>query len=223
MTMRARRASITALLALALGLALAGCGGSAASAPATPAPTSAVTDASDAPPASDDGSAAPSVDPGATASADPGGNPVADALATHPWAAATLMDVNTGDTFTIASLAGRTIFVEAMAIWCTNCRAQQGRFTEALASLDPGTVAYVVLTIEPSETAEDLARYKDERGFTGRYAVAGRDVSAALEAEFGANILNPPTVPLILISPTGDISFHTGGESVDDIVKTAGA
>ena len=125
-----------------------------------------------------------------------GDNAVADALAERPWAVATLTDVTTGEPFTIASLGGRTIFVEAMAIWCTNCRAQQGRFTEALASLDPSTVAYVVLTIEPSETAEDLARYKDQRGFTGRYAVAGRDVSAALETEFGPNVLNPPTVPL---------------------------
>jgi thiol-disulfide isomerase/thioredoxin len=221
MTMRARRAPITALLAFTL--TLAGCGGSTPSAPVTPAATSAVTDASGAPPAPDAGSAAPSVDPGATASVEPDGNPVADALATHPWAAATLTDVTTGEPFTIASLGGRAIFVEAMAIWCTNCRAQQGRFTEALASLDPSTVAYVVLTIEPSETAEDLARYKDQRGFTGRYAVAGRDVSAALETEFGPNVLNPPTVPLILISPTGDVSFHTGGESVDDIIKIAGA
>jgi len=141
-----------------------------------------------------------------------------EALAAHPWAAATLTDVTTGEPFAIADLAGRTVFVEAMAIWCTNCRAQQGRFTEALAQVDPDRVAYVVLTVDPSETADDLARYKRSRGFTGTYAVAGKTVSAALRDEFGANVLNPPSVPLILISPTGEVSFGTGGESVDSII-----
>ncbi len=221
MTLRARRASTIALLVFALGIA--GCGAPAGDASATTNPSAAGTTAATSAASTPVASGAPAPGGSASASAEPAGNPVADALATHPWAAATLTDVNTGETFSIASLGGRTVFVEAMAIWCTNCRAQQGRFTEALATLDPAKVAYVVLTVDPGETAEDLARYKDQRGFTGRYAVAGRDVSAALEAEFGANVLNPPTVPLVLISPAGEVSFHTGGESVDDIVKTAGA
>ena len=141
-----------------------------------------------------------------------------DALAAHPWATATLTDVSTGRTFTIADFAGRTVFVEAMAIWCTNCRAQQGRFTDALARVGADRVAYVVLTVDPSETADDLASYKAERGFVGTYAVAGRDVSAALKDEFGANVLNASTVPLIRISPAGEITFATGGESVDSII-----
>ncbi len=143
-----------------------------------------------------------------------------DALAAQPWATMTLTDVTTGQPFTIADFAGRTVFVEAMAIWCTNCRAQQGRFTEALAKVDPGRVAYVVLTVDPSESAGDLARYKQSRGFTGTYAVAGREVSAALKDAFGPNVLNPPSVPLIQVSPGGEVSFGTGGESVDTIVAT---
>ncbi len=170
---------------------------------------------SDAPPMSDD---PPMSDAPATTD-----ERAARALEAHPWAAATLTDVTTGETFTIASLAGRTVFVEAMAIWCSNCRAQQGRFTEALARVPAGTAEYVVLTIDPSETADDLARYKDERAFTGRYAVAGKQVSKALEAEFGANVLNPPSVPLITISSNGDVTFATGGESVDAIVERAGS
>jgi hypothetical protein len=109
-----------------------------------------------------------------------------------------------------------------MAIWCSNCRAQQGRFADALARLDPDRVAYVVLTVDPGESADELARYKADRGFTGRYAVAGRDVAAALEAEFGPNVLNPPSVPLILVTPSGEVSFSTGGESADEIVSIAG-
>jgi thiol-disulfide isomerase/thioredoxin len=149
------------------------------------------------------------------------GEPVSGMLDAHAWATATLTDVATGETFTIASLAGKPVFVEAMAIWCTNCRAQQGRFTEAFGRIPPGTAEYVVLTIEPSETADELARYKADRGFTGRYAVAGKALSKALEAEFGSNVLNAPSVPLIFISPSGEVTFTTGAESVDEIVARA--
>jgi len=228
MTTRRRRAILTLLPALAI--LVAACGGSAGdgspsgdpratttggpAAPASSAPASPATGATGGPAVSPAGS---SPDPAPT------GNPVVDALAARPWASATLTDVTTGEPFTIASLGGRTIFVETMAIWCSNCRAQQGRFAEALAGLDPDRVAYVVLTVDPGETADDLARYKAQRGFTGRYAVAGREVAAALQAEFGPNALNPPSVPLVLISAGGDVSFRTGGESVEDIIAIAGA
>ncbi len=152
----------------------------------------------------------------------PSANPAAEALASKAWATATLTDVATGETFTIADLAGKPVFIEAMAIWCSNCRAQQGRFTEAFGKMAPGTASYVVLTVDPSETAEDLARYKADRGFTGSYAVAGKALSAALEAEFGANVLNPPSVPLIFVSRTGEVSFSTGPESVEAILEAAG-
>jgi hypothetical protein len=110
-----------------------------------------------------------------------------------------------------------------MAIWCSNCRAQQARFRDALAQLDPDRVAYVVLTVDPSETAEALARYKSERGFVGRYAVAGKDVATALAEAFGPTVLNPPSVPLIRVAPDGAIAFSTGGESVEEILQLAGA
>jgi hypothetical protein len=182
-------------------------------APASEAPASAVPPASPAP------SGAPAF---AAPSEAPTSNPAAEALAGRAWATAELTDVSTGEPFRIADYAGRTIFVESMAIWCTNCRQQQGRFREALDRLDPDEVAYVVLTVDPGESAPDLARYKDSQGFTGTYAVAGADVSRALVDEFGSNAINPPRVPLVVVTPDGEISFRTGGESADDIVELAG-
>jgi hypothetical protein len=203
------------------------CGG--ASATDAPAAT-ALPQATDAPPAP--ATNAPAASPGASpdagsttpvpATTTPTANPAAAALAGKAWATAELTDVATGQPFRIADFAGRTVFVETMAIWCSNCRAQQGRFTEALGRLDPERVAYVVLTVEPSETADDLARYREKQGFAGTYAVAGRDMSAALDAEFGANVLNPPSVPVIVIAPDGAVSFRTGAESPDEIAKLVG-
>jgi thiol-disulfide isomerase/thioredoxin len=225
-------------LALLGAMALAACGGSAAptTAPAASEPSAATTAPESVAPESVAPSAAATTAPGsadpapsdaAVAStepaASPAANPAAAALASKPWANAPLTDVETGETFTIAELAGKPVFIESMAIWCSNCRAQQGRFTEAFAQMAPGTAEYVVLTVDPSETAEDLARYKSGSGFTGRYAVAGKELAKALVAEFGANAINPPSVPVIFVSPTGEVEFSTGQESVEQIVEKAGA
>ena len=194
---RTTTARLTALGLAAMTL-LAACSGGGAAASPTPA---------DAPATSDAPAMSDALPPGA--------------LDGEAWATATLTDVETGETFTIAGLAGKPVFVETMAIWCSSCRAQQARFTEAFARIPAGSAEYVVLTVEPSETAEDLARYKADRGFTGRYAVAGKELSKALEVAFGSNALNPPSVPLIFIAPSGEVSFSTGAESVDEIVARA--
>jgi thiol-disulfide isomerase/thioredoxin len=210
----------TALLALALLVAACSSGAGASPAPSSPAST-APSVASSGDPSPMPSGAAPS-GPVASPSAVPSG--AAGPTLTQPWATATLTDVATGDTFRIADLAteGRTVFVEMMAIWCTNCRRQQGEFTDALGRLDPAQVAYVVLDVEPSETADQLAGYKDQQGFEGRYAIAGADVSRALVDEFGPNAINPPSVPKIVIGPDGSVSFETGAESSDDIVARVG-
>lgn len=210
-------------------MALAACGSSAAP---TAAPAASDHDTAsmtpEPPPPSEAstpviaaGDPAPS-DAGGTP-AEPSDNPAAAALAGKAWATAPLTDVATGETFTIADLAGKPVFIETMAIWCSNCRAQQGRFTKAFERLPAGTAEYVVLTVEPSETAEDLARYQAESGFAGRYVVAGKALSKALKDEFGTNVINPPSVPVVFISPAGEVTFSTGSESVDDIVEKAGA
>ena len=219
-------------MALLGSMALAACGASAAPttapaatepsaasmAPESMAPSDAASMAPESMAPAPSDAAAASTEPAAS----PAVNPAAAALASKPWANAPLTDVETGETFTIAELAGKPLFIESMAIWCSNCRAQQGRFSEAFAQLAPGTAEYVVLTVDPSETAEDLARYKSERGFTGRYAVAGKELAKALDAEFGPNAINPPSVPVIFVSPTGEVEFSTGQESVEQIVEKAG-
>jgi hypothetical protein len=45
-------------------------------------------------------------------------------------------------------------------------------------------------------------------------------VSRALESEFGPNVLNPPTVPVIVIDPDGTVHFESGQHSADEIVAT---
>jgi thiol-disulfide isomerase/thioredoxin len=208
---------------LALTLVLAACTGGSG---ATPQPTAGPTfpPATDAPPSEEPG--ASPTEPGAEPT-EPGSGPTepapAEPILTSAWATATLTDVETGETFRIADLAtqGRTVFVEAMAIWCSNCRRQMHEFTAALPQLDPATVDYVVVTTEPAETAQALAEYRRQQGFLGRFAVAGTAVSAALAADFGATILNPPSTPKLVIR-SGVPEFTTGHASAAEIIALVG-
>ncbi len=230
-----RLISVQALLCV-LAITAAACSSSEVAAPAAPSGTASPSEPgvpaeSMAPESMAAASPGDSMAPEPTASAmsgeatvspaAPPPNPAAAALAGKAWATAALTDVATGEQFSIADLAGKPVFVETMAIWCSNCRAQQDRFTRAFARLPAGSAEYVVLTVEPSETAKDLARYKAESGFAGRYVVAGKALSKALRDEFGTNVLNPPSVPVVFISPEGEVEFSTGSESVDEIVARA--
>jgi hypothetical protein len=140
----------------------------------------------------------------------------------RPWATAQLVDVSTGDTFRIADHAGKVIVIETMAIWCTNCRRQQGDVQAALGRLAAGSVVYVVLDTEPSENGESLAAYRERNGFEGRYAIAGAQVARDLAAEFGDQVLNPPSTPMILVGVDGRVTLTDfGHKSPDEIVALA--
>jgi thiol-disulfide isomerase/thioredoxin len=210
--MHRRRPLLVSLLAGAL--AVSACGTPAdppAGSPAAP-PTAepAQTTEPTAPPAPAE-SAAPT-DPA------PAATPVLD----QPWATATLTDVSTGEPFRIADFAGTTVIIEPMAIWCTNCRAQQRDVQAAFDELGPDAFRYVVLDVDPNETADALADYQARNEFRGTYAVVERDVARALAAEFGDQVLNPPSTPMIVIGTDGRVTFaEFGHKSVARVVELA--
>lgn len=145
---------------------------------------------------------------------------------TQAWAVASLTDVTTGETISIADLAasGQVVFVEPMAIWCTNCRRQQADALTALGQLDRSKVTWLSLDIELSETPEALADYSRRQGFDFRFAVASKEIATALAAEFGDLVLSPPSTPIIVIAPDGSVELTGfGHKSVDEIVALARA
>jgi hypothetical protein len=92
----------------------------------------------------------------------------------------------------------------------------------ALEQLDPERVAYVLLDVDPSESAEALAEYRERNGFTGTYAIADRATARALVDEFGDQMVNPPATPMILIGSDGRITLTPfGHKSATDVVQLA--
>ncbi len=168
--------------------------------------------------------AAPSVIPaGSTPPPSSGGSLVAPSvMLDQVWATSPLIDVATGETFRIADHAGTVIIIEAMAIWCANCRTQQADVTAALEQLPAGSVVFVALDVDPNEDGGSLAAYRAKNGFAGRYAIAGLEVARALSAEFGDQVLNPPSTPMVIVGTDGRVTLTGfGHKSVDQIVALA--
>lgn len=204
-----RRSVPVAVLSLAI--AVAGCAGSAGSAGSGPAAT-----------ASHGASAAPSAGSAGPSSSSSPAAPAA--ILDQEWATAPLVDVATGQSFRIADHAGKVIILETMAIWCSNCRTQQRDVVSALQELDRTKVVYVVLDVDPNEDAASLARYRTANGFEGSYAVVDATVARALAAEFGDQVLNPPSTPVLVIGADGRVTLTPfGHKSRDEIISLARA
>ena len=217
------RASRPVAALIAVAVVVAAC----SAAPAVGTPVAATPLPSATAPAST--RSAPTPDPGGSAepaAATPAATPVETAAPTpvldQDWATAELVDAATGSTFRIADFAGRVVILETMAIWCTNCRAQQQDVYRALEQLDPAQVMFIGLDVDPSETTKALATYRERYGFTGTYAVAGRAVARALVAEFGDLIISPPSTPMILIGSDGRVTLAGyGHKGVDELLALA--
>lgn len=151
------------------------------------------------------------------------GSAPATLLLDRPWATASLVNVTTREPFRIADVvgSGKVVFIETMAIWCSNCRAQQVEATAALDGLDPERVEWVAIDVESSETADALARYREQNGFPFTYTIADAEFARALVAEFGEIVLSPPSVNIIVIGTDGRITQLHGHKSAEELRRLA--
>lgn len=135
------------------------------------------------------------------------------------WQTLSLTNARTGETFTLADFAGKTVFVEPMATWCTNCRRQLGNVRDAYAQLDGEDVVFVALSVETSISDDTLANYANEAGFDWHFAVLSPEMLQELAAEFGQTIANPPSTPHFVIRPDGSTTnLVTGIEPTEQII-----
>ncbi len=135
------------------------------------------------------------------------------------WANIELVNAKTGETFTFADFAGKTVFVEPMATWCSNCRNQQRRIKDVVDQLSADDYVIMSLSVETYLSAEELADYANNLEFGWTFAVASDELVNALVAEFGRGVSNPPSVPHFTISQDGSaISFTTGSKTGEEFL-----
>jgi cytochrome oxidase Cu insertion factor (SCO1/SenC/PrrC family) len=145
--------------------------------------------------------------------------PAAAQMERPAWHALPLVDAATGQPFTLADFAGKTVYVEPMATWCTNCRQQMSVIRDELrAQLDPEQVVFVGLSVETTLPTETLAAYTATHGFDWTFAVMTPELLQELATTFGRTVTNPPAVPHFVIWPDGTTSsLSTGFHSADQL------
>lgn len=132
------------------------------------------------------------------------------AAATDPLLAMELVDVRSGTGFTLGELASDgPLIVETMAIWCTNCREQQSEVRAAHGLADFHSVS---IDVDPTEIAEDLSAYAGRESFDWPFALADADLATMLRDRFGTAVLNPPSMPKLLVRPDGSVELLPLGE-----------
>lgn len=136
------------------------------------------------------------------------------------WQTIALTDVRTGQTFTLADFAGKTVFVETMATWCSNCRRLLGNVATARSQMAGEDVVFVALSVETNISDAALADYTEQTGFDWTFAIASPELLQELAAIFGTTIVNPPATPHFIIRPDGSVTdLATGIKSPDAIIS----
>jgi thiol-disulfide isomerase/thioredoxin len=125
-----------------------------------------------------------------------------------------------GEPFTIGELAGRPVFVEFFATWCTNCRRQLADTNAAAAELGDAAT-FVVLSVETDLDPDDVAGYVEDNGFGAmRFGVMSPELMAVLVEELGNSVVNPPSTPHVIVAADGTPDeLVTGPESAEQIVE----
>lgn len=168
-------------------------------------------------------SRSPSSHPASEPAGSPSASPSDAPAKPDPLLAFELVDVRTGARFTLGQLAAeKPVLVEAMAIWCTTCLAQQREVVDAHGFADFHTVG---IDVDPNERAEDLAEYAVREGFDWRFAVADAELVQLLTERYGFGVTNPPSTPTFVISADGGVRALEFGRvrSADELVAELAA
>ena len=61
-------------------------------------------------------------------------------------------------------------------------------------------VTVVALDADANEDADQVIAHIEENGFEGNFAISPQELTDALVAEFGPDIISPPASPVIILS-----------------------
>lgn len=135
------------------------------------------------------------------------------------WFGTTLTNVSTGEDFTINDFKGKVVLIETLAMWCSNCMKQQQQVKllhETLGMNDD--LISIGLDVDTNEKAEDLKKYVEKNGFDWIYAVAPEEVTREIANLYGAQFLNPPSTPILIIDREGNAHpLPFGIKSAEDL------
>ncbi len=135
------------------------------------------------------------------------------------WFGTTFTDVSSGETFTINDFKGKVVLIENLAMWCSNCKKQQEqvKILHELIGMNEDLVS-IGLDIDTNENAADLKAYIENNGFDWIYTVATEEVTREIANLYGAQFLNPPSTPILIVDRNGQAHpMPFGIKSAEDL------
>ncbi len=139
------------------------------------------------------------------------------------WLGTTLADARAGQNFKISDFSGKVVLVETMAVWCTNCHAQQEQIQGLNGLLGSNAdLVSVSLDIDPNENPDILMKYVTANSsFNWRYAIAPAELAREFGKTYGDQFLNPPSTPILIIDRHGIAHpLPFGLKNAADLMKT---
>jgi len=117
------------------------------------------------------------------------------------WFNIKMTDARTGKPFAINDFAGKVVLIETMAQWCPTCREQQDEIKKisGLLGNQSSQVVYVSIDVDINEDEASLKEYAAKLHYPWYFAVAPHEVAHALGNLYGAEYLNPPLAPMLII------------------------
>ena len=119
------------------------------------------------------------------------------------WRDAELVDVRTGEKFSINQF-DKPILLESFAVWCPTCTKQQTEIKKLHDEVGD-TFISISLDTDPNEDKENVLEHIERNGFNWFYVISPREVTESLIAEFGIWFVNAPQAPVVLICQDGTI------------------
>jgi thiol-disulfide isomerase/thioredoxin len=142
-------------------------------------------------------------------------------MAAPAWFGANLTEATTGATFTVQDFKDKVVLVETMAMWCPTCLQQQQEVKalhDQLGMRDD--LVTLGIDVDINENLAGLKDYVAKNGFDWTYTVASTDVARDISNLYGAQFLNPPSTPMLIIDKHGEAHpLPFGLKSAADLQK----
>lgn len=133
------------------------------------------------------------------------------------WMNAEFKDIRTGVEFSISGLKGKPVLLESFAVWCPKCAKQQEEIKKLHAKVGDSVVS-ISLDTDSNEDETRVKEHIESKGYDWYYAVSPIEVTKALIDEYGTDIVNAPSTPVILICKNGEAKkLKSGIKTADDL------
>ncbi len=125
---------------------------------------------------------------------------IPESSAASGWKGIELVDVATGDTFSISDFKGKSVLIESFAVWCPTCRRQQDEMKKLHETVGDSVIS-ISLDTDPNENKEKVLDHMTSHGFDWYFSISPPYLTKALIDEFGTSVVNAPSAPVILVCP----------------------